>query len=40
MRDYLGDRFVTMYTCVKRVEQDRFFAEVMPLDYQWYLRNA
>jgi glutamine synthetase len=40
MRDYLGDRFVTMYSCVKRVEQDRFFAEVMPLDYQWYLRNA
>lgn len=40
MRDYLGDRFVTMFGKVKRTEQDRFFAVVSPLDYDWYLKNA
>lgn len=25
MRDYLGDRFVEMFSIVKRVEQDRYF---------------
>ena len=40
MRDYLGERFVTMFSKVKRTEQDRFFAEVQPLDYDWYLKNA
>lgn len=40
LRDYLGDRFVDMFTCQKRIEQDRFFAEVPALDYDWYLRNA
>jgi len=40
LRDYLGDRFVDMYTCVKRVEQDRYFAEVPGLDYDWYLHNG
>ena len=25
---------------VKRTEQDRFFAEVSPLDYDWCLKNA
>lgn len=40
MRDYLGERFVTMFTTVKRTEQDRFFAEVPALDYDWYLKNA
>jgi glutamine synthetase len=40
MRDYLGDRFVTMFGKVKRTEQDRFFEVVSPLDYEWYLKNA
>jgi len=40
MRDYLGEEFVRQYTIVKRTEQDRFFAEVPNLDYDWYLANA
>jgi glutamine synthetase len=40
MRDYLGDRFVTMFGKVKRTEQDRFNEVVSTLDYDWYLKNA
>ncbi len=40
LRDYLGDRFVTMFTKVKRTEQDRFNEVVSALDYDWYLKNA
>ncbi|KQZ71887.1 glutamine synthetase [Sphingopyxis sp. Root214] len=40
MRDYLGARFVDMFSIVKRVEQDRYFGVVPTLDYDWYLRNA
>lgn len=40
MQDYLGARFVAMFACVKRTEQDRFFAEVPPIDYDWYLRSV
>ena len=40
MREYLGDRFVEMFSTVKRVEQDHYQAVVPPLDYDWYLRNA
>lgn len=40
MRDYLGDRFVDMFSIVKRVEQDNYFSVVPTLDYDWYLRNA
>jgi glutamine synthetase len=40
MQDYLGARFVEMLAKVKRTEQDRFFAQVQPLDYDWYLKNA
>lgn len=40
MRDYLGSRFVDMYSIVKRVEQDNYFSVVPSLDYDWYLRNA
>ncbi|MEO8927488.1 MAG: glutamine synthetase family protein [Caulobacteraceae bacterium] len=40
LRDYLGDRFVTMFAKVKRTEQDRFHEAVSPLDYDWYLKNA
>ena len=40
LRDYLGDRFVDMFVCVKRTEYDRFHEVVSPLDYDWYLKNA
>ncbi len=40
LRDYLGERFVDMFCKVKRIEQDRFFAEVQPLDYDWYLKTV
>ncbi|MGR4891809.1 glutamine synthetase family protein [Sphingopyxis sp. LARHCG72] len=40
MRTYLGDRFVDMFSIVKRVEQDNYFSVVPTLDYDWYLRNA
>ena len=40
MREYLGERFVDMFTIVKRVEQDNYFAAVPTIDYEWYLRNA
>lgn len=40
LRDYLGSHFVDMYATVKRVEQERYFAEVAHLDYDWYLHNA
>jgi glutamine synthetase len=40
LRDYLGDRFVSMFCKVKRTEQDRFFEVVSPLDYEWCLKNA
>ncbi len=40
MQEYLGARFVKMYSIVKRTEQERFFATVPALDYDWYLRTA
>lgn len=40
MREYLGTRFVDMFSIVKRVEQDNYFSVVPTLDYDWYLRNA
>ena len=40
MQDYLGERFVRMFCSVKRTEQARFFDEIPPQDYDWYLRNA
>jgi glutamine synthetase len=40
MKDHLGERFVRMYSIVKRTEQERFFGSVPTLDYDWYLRTA
>ncbi|MBU3077917.1 glutamine synthetase family protein [Sphingomonas quercus] len=40
LRDYLGERFVDMFTTVKRTEQARFFEVVSPLDHDWYLQSA
>ena len=38
LKDYLGERFVKMYSIVKRVEQDRFQSMIPDIDYDWYLR--
>jgi glutamine synthetase len=40
MKDMLGERFVEMFSIVKRTEQERYFATVPTLDYDWYLRTA
>jgi glutamine synthetase len=40
MKEYLGDRFVEMFSIVKRTEQERFMGAVPDLDYAWYLRTA
>jgi glutamine synthetase len=40
LKDYLGEEFVRQFATVKRAEQDRFFAEVTSLDYDWYLASA
>lgn len=40
LKEHLGARFVEMYAIVKRTEQERFFATVPTLDYDWYLRTA
>jgi glutamine synthetase len=40
LKDYLGETFVDMFAIVKRTEQDRYFATVPTLDYDWYLRTA
>jgi len=40
LKDYLGQRFMQIYTAIKRTEQDRFYSEVTELDFEWYLRTA
>jgi glutamine synthetase len=40
LKDYLGERFVRMYSTVKRVEQERFNSEISDVDYDWYLRTC
>ncbi|MXO71083.1 glutamine synthetase family protein [Alteraurantiacibacter buctensis] len=40
MNALLGERFVTNYACVKRVEMANFLGTVTELDYAWYLRSA
>lgn len=40
LRDYLGDRFVSTYAVVKRVEQERYQSVVPSIDFDWYLRSA
>ena len=40
MKEYLGQKFVDMYSIVKRTEQDRFFGTIPDIDYDWYLRSA
>ena len=40
LKDYLGARFMEIFCAIKRAEQDRFYAQVTELDFEWYLRNA
>lgn len=40
MKSYFGEAFVEIYTTLKEVEADRFFAEPQPLDFDFYLRTV
>lgn len=40
LSDYLGARFVRLYSIVKRTEQDRYFSTIPLADYDWCFRNA
>ena len=40
LHDALGEGFMKVLLAVKRQECERFMAEVTPLDYDWYLREA
>ncbi len=40
MKDYFGARFVEIFTTLKEIEADRFFAEPQPLDFDFYLRTV
>ena len=36
---YFGSEFVRIFTTIKEIEADRFFAEPQPLDFEFYLRT-
>jgi glutamine synthetase len=40
MKDYLGERFVDVFSTLKEMEADRFFAEPQPIDFDYYLRTV
>jgi glutamine synthetase len=40
IKEYLGERFVRMYSIVKRTEQERFNSVIADVDYDWYLRTC
>ena len=35
--DYLGKRFLDVYLETKWAERDKFFSQITPLEYEWYL---
>jgi glutamine synthetase len=37
--DYFGSELVRIFTTIKEIEADRFFAEPQPLDFEFYLRT-
>lgn len=37
LREYLGERFCSLYAAVKRGELEDFAARISPLEYAWYL---
>lgn len=39
MRKYFGERFVDIFSTLKEVEADRFYAEPQPIDFEYYLRT-
>jgi glutamine synthetase len=39
-RSAFGDRFVDVYTAVKRTESKRYFGEIPRQDYDWYLQHV
>ena len=38
LAEYLGPEMHWLYDTVKRAEFDQFHAEILPLEYEWYLR--
>ncbi|MGH6933364.1 MAG: glutamine synthetase family protein [Dongiaceae bacterium] len=40
LKDYLGARFMEIFSAIKRAEQDRFYSQVTELDFEWYLRTT
>ncbi len=38
MREYFGERFMQIYTAVKRTECRRFMGEITAQDFDWYLQ--
>lgn len=40
LKDYLGERFVRMFSIVKRVEQERYQSVIPNTDFDWYLRTC
>jgi glutamine synthetase len=38
IREYFGERFIEIYTAVKRTEHKRFMGEITAQDYDWYLQ--
>ena len=39
-RDYLGERFATLFACTRRGEMQDFSSYVTPLEYSWYLTTS
>jgi hypothetical protein len=37
--DYFGSEFVRIFSAIKEIEADRFYAEPQPLDFEFYLRT-
>lgn len=40
LRGSFGDRFIDIYTALKRTEQRRYASEITQQDYDWYLRTV
>ena len=40
MREYFGERFVTLYELTRRGEMQDFNARLTALDYAWYLEQV
>jgi len=38
--DYFGRRFLDVYLALKWAERDKFFSQISPLEYDWYLNKV